>query len=117
MFLVVNIRGKCKIGNQQELGVLSCSCYEGESRADYFLFIVSFLEHLMSESKLNEMISKHFSMEIQSGIITVGLPSVKNYLRKIYETYLFNDFGRWRKDYKGVNKPHFNLTSGSGVIG
>ncbi|XP_074038933.1 uncharacterized protein [Leptinotarsa decemlineata] len=66
----------------------------GESRADYFLNYVvqsNYLTEKITEEKLVEMISKHFSMEIQRGIITQGLKTieeVENYLRKIDETWV-----------------------------
>nr|CAI5841825.1 unnamed protein product [Callosobruchus analis] len=52
--------------------------------------MASFLSEPIPEGKLNRMLSKHFSSEIQRGIITRGLDTfetVDEYLRDIDETY------------------------------
>nr|CAH7717818.1 unnamed protein product [Callosobruchus chinensis] len=68
----------------------------GGSRSEYFLDLVnqaSFLSEPIPEGKLIRMLSKHFSSEIQRGIITRGLDTfetVDEYLRDIDETYAEN---------------------------
>lgn len=66
------------------------------SMSDYFVkhFKESgFLTEKIEEGKLIEMLAKHFSLEVQRGIITQGLAlfdQVEEYLRKLDETFSEN---------------------------
>ncbi|XP_074026872.1 uncharacterized protein [Leptinotarsa decemlineata] len=67
--------------------------YESGSRSDYFLNLISqasFLTEKITTAKLIEIIAKHFSPDIQRGIITNGfatIDDVESFLQKIDDSY------------------------------
>ncbi|KAL3286740.1 hypothetical protein HHI36_001233 [Cryptolaemus montrouzieri] len=74
--------------NNQSYGKL-----DSGNRAEYFLDYVSQARYLTSqipEEKLVEMLSRHFSSEIERGIVTKGFitkDEVERYLKKVNNTY------------------------------
>lgn len=92
--------------------------FEGGSRSEYFLDLFNqagFLSTPLPDQKIISMLSRHFSPDIQRGIISLGLNSfdeIDEYLRNIDSTYSFeqNSSG----DTRGVpaqNRLETNRTS------
>nr|CAI5829092.1 unnamed protein product [Callosobruchus analis] len=70
---------------------LSYGRHESGSLSEYFMNLVNqanFLTERIPEEKLTKMLSKHFSSEIQRGIVTLGLKTIDEideYLREVDE--------------------------------
>lgn len=80
------------VDKQRELYLeLNYGKFESGKRADYFLHMVnqaSFLSTPIPENNLIEKLSKHFSPEIERGIITLGfktIDEIQNYLYRLDE--------------------------------
>lgn len=72
---------------------MSYGKYERDSRSEYFLNLfnqASFLSTPIPEGKLVLLLGKHFSLEVQRGLVTLGLKTfneIDEYLRNIENTY------------------------------